>query len=42
MSPHAHTIANRLSLRQPQRESLEIMALVCDLIPLGKGADYAP
>ncbi len=32
-------VANRLSLRQPQRESLEILAEVCDLIPLEKGAD---
>ena len=32
-------VANRLSLRQPQRESLEILAEVCDLIPMEKGAD---
>jgi len=29
-------IANRLSLRPPQRESLEILDHVCDLIPLSK------
>jgi type III restriction enzyme len=39
VNPHANAIANRLSLRQPQRESLEILARVCDLIPLEKGTD---
>jgi type III restriction enzyme len=34
-------IANRLSLRQPQRESLEILDRVCDLLPLEKDADTA-
>ncbi len=32
-------IANRLSLRPPQRESLEILDRVCDLIPLAKDTD---
>lgn len=32
-------IANRLSLRQPQRESLEILDTVCDLLPLEKDTD---
>ena len=39
MNPHVNTIANRLSLRPPQRESLEILAKVCDVIPLEKNAD---
>ena len=39
MNHHANAIANRLSLRQPQRESLEILARVCDLIPLEKSGD---
>ena len=34
-------IANRLSLRQPQRDSLEILAEVCDLIGMEKGSDVA-
>ncbi|MBS1813874.1 MAG: DEAD/DEAH box helicase family protein [Acidobacteria bacterium] len=34
-------IANRLSLRQPQRESLEILETVCDLLPLEKDTDTA-
>jgi len=36
MNPHINIIANRLSLRPPQRVSLEILAKVCDLIPLEK------
>ncbi len=32
-------IASRLSLRPPQRESLEILARVCEIIALEKGAD---
>jgi type III restriction enzyme len=32
-------IANRLSLRPPQRESLEILDQVCDLLPLSKDTD---
>ena len=34
-------IANRLSLRPPQRESLEILDRVCELLPLTKDADTA-
>lgn len=39
MNLHTNAIANRLSLRQPQRDSLEILARVCDIISLEKGAD---
>ena len=41
MNPAANTIANRLSLRPPQRTSLEILARICDIISLEKGADVA-
>jgi len=41
MNPDINIIANRLSLRSPQRESLEILAKVCDLIPLEKKTDTA-
>ncbi|MBI3657849.1 MAG: DEAD/DEAH box helicase family protein [Acidobacteria bacterium] len=41
MNPNINTIANRLSLRPPQRTSLEILARICDLISLEKGADVA-
>jgi type III restriction enzyme len=41
MNPNVNAIANRLSLRQPQRDSLEILARVCDIISLEKGADPA-
>jgi type III restriction enzyme len=34
-------IANRLSLRSPQRESLEILDKVCELLPLTKDTDAA-
>ncbi len=34
-------IANRLSLRPPQRESLEILDQVCELLPLTKETDTA-
>ncbi|MGC8560068.1 MAG: DEAD/DEAH box helicase family protein [Phycisphaerae bacterium] len=36
-----NAIANRLSLRPPQRDSLEILARVWELIKLEKGADTA-
>jgi type III restriction enzyme len=36
MNPHVNTISNRLSLRPPQRDSLEILARVCEIIPLKK------
>jgi len=35
------TISNRLSLRAPQRDSLEILARVCEIISLGKDGDTA-
>ena len=41
MNPAVNIIANRLSLRPPQRTSLEILARVCDIIPLEKNADVA-
>jgi len=41
MNPAVNTIANRLSLRPPQRISLEILARICDIISLEKGADVA-
>lgn len=37
--PHVNTISSRLSLRPPQRKSLEILARVCDIIPLEKNSD---
>ena len=36
MSRHVNAISNRLSLRQPQRESLERLHRVCELIPPGR------
>lgn len=39
MNRHVNTITNRLSLRPPQRDSLEILARVCDIVSLTKGAD---
>ena len=39
MNPQVNAISNRLSLRQPQRQALEILDRVCDIIPLEKGAD---
>lgn len=39
MNQHVNSIANRLSLRQPQRDSLEILARICELIDLDKNAD---
>ena len=39
MNPYINAIANRLSLRPPQRESLELLARLCDILPLEKGAD---
>lgn len=41
MKPHVNTIANRLSLRAPQRESLEILDRITEIIRLEKGADPA-
>ncbi|MFA4943862.1 MAG: DEAD/DEAH box helicase family protein [Lentisphaeria bacterium] len=38
---HVNAISNRLSLRPPQRESLEILARVCEIAELSKDADPA-
>ena len=39
MNQHVNAISNRLSLRQPQRDSLEILARICEIIDLDKTAD---
>lgn len=39
MNQQVNSIAQRLSLRQPQRDSLEILARVCELIDLDKNAN---
>lgn len=39
MNIHVNAIGNRLSLRQPQRDALEILARVCEIIPMEKGSD---
>jgi type III restriction enzyme len=36
---HINAISNRLSLRAPQRDSLEILARVCEIVSLGKNSD---
>lgn len=41
MNPQVNTIANRLSLRQPQREALAILARLGELLPLQKNQDMA-
>ena len=41
MKPAGNAIANRLSLRSPQRESLEILDRLCDLLTLEKDQDVA-
>ena len=41
MNQHINPIASRLSLRAPQRESLEILARLCELLPLEKETDTA-
>jgi type III restriction enzyme len=38
---HVNAISNRLSLRQPQRDSLEILSRVCEIVSLAKDADPA-
>lgn len=38
---HVNAISNRLSLRPPQRDSLEILARVCEIISLEKNCDTA-
>ena len=39
MNQHVNSISQRLSLRTPQRDSLEILARVCEIIDLDKDAD---
>jgi len=39
VKPQVRQIIQRLSLREPQQQSLEILDRVCDLIPLTKSAD---
>ena len=39
MNRHVNIISNRLSLRKPQRDSLEILAEIADLLPMKKEAD---
>jgi type III restriction enzyme len=39
--PVVNMVTNRLSLRQPQRESLELLSEACDLIGLEKGSNVA-
>lgn len=34
MNNHVNAIANRLSLRQPQRDSLKILDRICELLPI--------
>ncbi|MDR4470321.1 MAG: DEAD/DEAH box helicase family protein [Nitrospira sp.] len=41
MNRHVNAIASRLSLRAPQRESLEILDRVTEIAPPKKGADIA-
>lgn len=41
MNRHVNAISGRLSLRKPQRDSLEILARVADIAQLGKGRDVA-
>jgi len=39
MNRHVNAIAGRLSLRPPQRRSLEILDRITEIAPPGKGAD---
>jgi type III restriction enzyme len=41
MNRHVNAIAGRLSLRPPQRRSLEILDRITESTPPGKGADTA-
>ena len=41
MNTFVNSISNRLSLRQPQRDSLEILARVCEVVSLDKTTDAA-
>ncbi len=38
---HINAISNRLSLRPPQRDSLEILSRVCEIVSLAKDGDSA-
>ena len=39
MNRHVNAIAGRLSLRQPQRRSLEILDRITEIVPPSKGTD---
>jgi type III restriction enzyme len=39
MNRHVNAIAGRLSLRPPQRRSLEILNRITEIVPPKKGAD---
>ena len=41
MNRHVSAIAGRLSLRAPQRRSLEILDRITEIVPPRKGADIA-
>ena len=41
MNRHVNAIAGRLSLRPPQRQSLEILDRITEIVPPKKGADVA-
>lgn len=41
MNPHVSAISGRLSLRPPQRQSLEVLSRITELIPPGDGTDVA-
>lgn len=41
MNNHVNAISNRLSLRPPQRDALEILSRLCEIVPLDKGTDAA-
>src|SRR5258705_13940082 len=41
MSRHVNAIAGRLSLRKPQRDSLEILDRITEIVPPRKAADVA-
>lgn len=41
MNRHVNAIAGRLSLRSPQRQSLEILDRVCEILPPKKNSDRA-
>ena len=41
MNRHVNAIAGRLSLRPPQRRSLEILDRITEIVPPTKGSDVA-